>query len=93
MFCEVRGWGCHVFYGDPKGDVPRVEGGGVTFLKGIQKGEGGQKNPVNRNENLQTPLLIKNDTSLKLRCKWIVDSLLRVDFLQCDGLFPLFTEH
>ena len=79
--------------GSKRVDVPRVEGGGSRFLKGSKRGRGVKKNPVNGNENLQTPLLIKNDTSLKLRCKWIVDSLLRIDFLQCDGLFLLFTEH
>ena len=43
------------FLRDPskRGDVPRVEGGGYIFLRDPKVGV--KKNPVNRNENLQTP--------------------------------------
>ena len=54
MFCEARGKGESRFLRDPeRGDVPRVEGGGVTFFKGSKRGV--KKYSVNRNENLQTP--------------------------------------
>ena len=59
MFCKARGWGVTFLKGSKRGDVPTVEGG-LRFFKGFKRG--GQKNPVNRNENLQTPpppLLIK----------------------------------
>ena len=61
MFCEARGGGVTFYKGFKRGDVPRVEGGS-RFFKGSKRGV--KKNPVNRNENLQTPLLIKNNTSL-----------------------------
>ena len=42
------------FFRDPsqRGDVPSVEGGGLHFLRDPKVGV--KKNPVNRNENLQT---------------------------------------
>ena len=39
MFCEARGrGGGHVFKGFKRGDVPRVEGGWVTFFLRDRKG-------------------------------------------------------
>ena len=69
---KARGRGVTFFKGSKRGDVPRVEiGGGGRFTFFLRDPKGGiKKNPVNRNENLQTPpplLLIKNDTSLKQR--------------------------
>ena len=53
--CFVKGRGVTFFKGSKRGDVPRVEGGGGHVFLIDPKGRGGQKNPVNRNENLQTP--------------------------------------
>ena len=50
--CEAMGRGSR-FLRDPKGGKSLGLRGGVTFFKGSKRG--GQKNPVNRNENLQTP--------------------------------------
>ena len=54
----------HIFKGSiQKGGCPQGWGGGAyIFLRDPKVGV--KKNPVNRNENLQTSLLIKNDRSL-----------------------------
>ena len=52
-FVNHGGEGGSRFLRDPKGGTSLWLRGGVTFFKGIQKG--GKKNPVNQNENLQTP--------------------------------------
>ena len=55
MFCEARGGGSR-FLRDPKGGTSlELRGGGGHVFLSDPKGGGGKKNPVNRNENLQTP--------------------------------------
>ena len=61
-FVKQGGAGVTFFKGSEMGDVPRAEGGHI-FLRDPKGGV--KKYSVKRNANLQTPLLIKNDTSLK----------------------------
>ena len=60
-FVKQGGGGSH-FIRDSKGGTSLGLRGGHIFLRDPKGGS--KKNPVNRNENLQTPLLIKNNTSL-----------------------------
>ena len=50
---RVEGGGHVLFMGSKRGGIPRVEGGGHVLFMGSKRG-GVKKNPVNRNENLQT---------------------------------------
>ena len=66
---------------------------GHVFFKGSKRGGGVKKYSVNQNENLQTPLLIKNDTSLTRRGapSWLSTHYDESEWNNCFIIYSIFS--